>query len=179
VPNAVHCSGCCDKRNCLRPLRPQPYILPLDHCNRQRQLGVNILHNVVPPQCGGWESNHQVASPIFQLLHYRATLKENQNCKLIAILPIHRVSKNVPPVACYNIDTHEQILIFFGRNVTTCGSALPGKTGKHEIHIFHSNAVLVANAAAVKLCCMHSAPVRSLSERKIVICAVFDGIYIC
>ena len=31
---------------------------------------------------------------------------------------VHRVSKNVPPMACYNFDTHEQILIFFGRNVT-------------------------------------------------------------
>jgi len=26
--------------------------------------------------------------------------------------------KNVPPMACYNFDIHEQILIFFGRNVT-------------------------------------------------------------
>ena len=26
--------------------------------------------------------------------------------------------KNVPPMACYNFDTHEWILIFFGRNVT-------------------------------------------------------------
>jgi len=26
--------------------------------------------------------------------------------------PLHRVSKNVPPIACYNFDTHEQILIF-------------------------------------------------------------------
>ena len=26
---------------------------------------------------------------------------------------IHRVSKNVPPLACYNFDTHEWILIFF------------------------------------------------------------------
>jgi len=26
--------------------------------------------------------------------------------------------KNVPPMACYNLDTHEQILMFFGRNVT-------------------------------------------------------------
>jgi len=25
--------------------------------------------------------------------------------------------KNVPPMACYNFDTYEQILIFFGRNV--------------------------------------------------------------
>jgi len=31
---------------------------------------------------------------------------------------IHRVSKNVPPVACYNFDAHEWILIFFGTNVT-------------------------------------------------------------
>ena len=27
-------------------------------------------------------------------------------------------SQNVPPLACYNFDTHEWILIFFGRNVT-------------------------------------------------------------
>ena len=26
--------------------------------------------------------------------------------------------KNVPPMACYNFETHEQIMIFFGRNVT-------------------------------------------------------------
>jgi len=31
----------------------------------------------------------------------------------------------------------------------TCASALPGKTAKHENHIFHSNAVLVESAAAV------------------------------
>jgi len=31
---------------------------------------------------------------------------------------VHRVSKNVPPLACYNFDTHEWILILFGRNVT-------------------------------------------------------------
>jgi len=31
----------------------------------------------------------------------------------------------------------------------TCASALPGKTDKHENHIFHSNAVLVGSAAAV------------------------------
>ena len=61
----------------------------------------------------------------------------------------------------------------------TCASALPGKMGKHENHIFHSNAVLVESAAAVGLCCMHSAQVCCLSERKIVICAVFDSVYIC
>ena len=31
---------------------------------------------------------------------------------------LHCVSKNVPPLACYNFDAHEWILIFFGRNVT-------------------------------------------------------------
>jgi len=31
---------------------------------------------------------------------------------------LHRVSKNVPPLAWYNFDTHEWIFIFFGRNVT-------------------------------------------------------------
>jgi len=61
----------------------------------------------------------------------------------------------------------------------TCASALPGKTGKRENHIFHSNALLVESAAAVGLCCMHSAPVRCLPERKIVICGVFDSVYIC
>jgi len=39
----------------------------------------------------------------------------------------------------------------------TCASALPGKTRKHENHIFHPNAVLVESAAAVGLCCMHNA----------------------
>jgi len=33
-------------------------------------------------------------------------------------LVIQRVSKNVPPLACYNFNSHEWILIFFGRNVT-------------------------------------------------------------
>jgi len=31
---------------------------------------------------------------------------------------IHHVSKNVQPLACYNFDAHELILIFFGPNVT-------------------------------------------------------------
>jgi len=44
---------------------------------------------------------------------------------IFAVLPlnifyrcIHRVPKNVPPMTCYNFETHKQILIFFGRNVT-------------------------------------------------------------
>ena len=58
----------------------------------------------------------------------------------------------------------------------TYASALPGKTGKYENNIFHSNAVLVESAAAVGLCCTHNAPVRCLSERKMVISDVFDSV---
>ena len=31
---------------------------------------------------------------------------------------LHRVSKNVPPSTCYNLDMHDPITIIFGRNVT-------------------------------------------------------------
>jgi len=90
-------------------------------------------------------------------------------------------------MACYNFDTHEQILIFFDRNVTdkeavkrsfnmppqiTCASALPGKTGKHENHIFHSNAVFVESAAAVGLCCVHQCAVFLKEKLSSVICLV-------
>jgi len=61
----------------------------------------------------------------------------------------------------------------------TYAFALPRKMGKHENHIFHSNAVLVESAASVGLWYTHNAPVRCLPERKIVICDVFDSVYIC
>jgi len=80
--------------------------------------------------------------------------------------------KNVPPMACYNFDTHEWILIFFGRNVTDkvgnqktlyhatsnnlcfCTTWQNGKTRKS--HFFHS----------IGLCYTHNAPVHCLPERK-------------
>jgi len=66
---------------------------------------------------------------------------------------IHRVSKNVPPLACYNVDTRERILIFFGRNTTdkvsnqktlyyatstqlTCASAPPCKMENMKMAFF-------------------------------------------
>ena len=67
--------------------------------------------------------------------------------------------KNVPPLVCYNFDTRECILIFFGRNVTDkvsnqkalycatsnnvcfCTTLQNGETRKS--HFFHSNAVSV------------------------------------
>jgi len=49
----------------------------------------------------------------------------------------------------------------------TYASALPGKMGKHENHIFHSNAVLVESAAAVGLCCTHNAPCAVFLKEKL------------
>jgi len=74
---------------------------------------------------------------------------------LLILVVLHRVSKNVPPLACYNFNVRERILIFFGRSVTdkasnqktpqiTSASALPGKRGKHRNCIFHSNVCISA-----------------------------------
>ena len=102
--------------------------------------------------------------------------------------------RNVPPLAYYNFDKHEWNVNFFAemlpikyaikRRFTmppwiTCGSALPGKTWKHENHIFHSSAVLVEIGAAVGLCCTHNAPVCCLRERKksSVMCLIASNIW--
>jgi len=68
------------------------------------------------------------------------------------------VSKNVITLFCYNFDIHESILIIFARIAKqskqskdtflfqphlTSASALPGKTQKHKIASFHSNALLL------------------------------------
>jgi len=44
----------------------------------------------------------------------------HEQCDYVSVITtaIHRVSKNVPPSACYKFDAHEWILIFFGINVT-------------------------------------------------------------
>jgi len=81
-----------------------------------------------------------------------------------------RVSKNVPPLACYNFDAHEWILIFFGRNVTDkignqktlyyatsnnlcfCTTWQNAKTRRSHISLNNG------------LCYTHNAPVRCLPE---------------
>jgi len=50
------------------------------------------------------------------------------------LFTIHRVSKNVPPLACCNFDTCEQILIFFGRNFTDKVSNQTHFTMPHQIN---------------------------------------------
>jgi len=34
------------------------------------------------------------------------------------LLQIHHVSKNIPPLTCYNLDIHNPMMIIFGRSVT-------------------------------------------------------------
>ena len=93
---------------------------------------------------------------------------------LTGFVNIHRVSKNVPHLSCHNFDIHEWISIFFfvemlpiklaiKRRFTmppqiTCASALPGKTEKHENHVF------------TELDCAVFLKV------KVVICDVFDSV---
>ena len=70
-------------------------------------------------------------------------------------LQLHRVSKNVPPLTCCNLDIHGSIKTIFGTCVTekvgnkmyfifpphlTCAFALPGETGNPKIASFHLNA---------------------------------------
>jgi len=73
-------------------------------------------------------------------------------CPIYSIeLNLYRVSKNVPPLACYNFDTREWILTFFGSSATdkvrnqkthyyaTSNnlSCITWQNGKHENCIFH------------------------------------------
>ena len=68
---------------------------------------------------------------------------------------IHRVSKNVPPLACYNCDTHEWILTFFGTNVDKVSKqktlyyatsnnlcfCITWQNGKQEIAFFNTRCI--------------------------------------
>jgi len=58
VPKAAHRSGCRDKHNWPRPLKPQSIMQSLNHCDLLRHLGVNNL----PRQRRGRELNSQPAS---------------------------------------------------------------------------------------------------------------------
>jgi len=74
-------------------------------------------------------------------------------CPIYSIeLNLHRISKNVPPLACYNFDTCEWILTFFGRSATdkvrnqkthyyatsnNLSFCITCQNGKHENCILH------------------------------------------
>jgi len=49
-----------------------------------------------------------------------------------ANVPTYTVSKNVPPVTCYNCDVHHSLMIIFGTNVTE-------KVGNQTYFIFPSH----------------------------------------
>jgi len=94
---------------------------------------------------------------------------------------IHRVSKNVQPLACYNFDARERILICLGRNVTDkagnqktlyyatsnslcfCTTWQNGETRKSHISL---NWIVLHT---MHLCAI-------FLKEKIVICDVFDSV---
>jgi len=87
------------------------------------------------------------------------------------------LKKNIPPLACYNFDAREWILIFCGRNVTdkvgnqktlqiTCASALLSKLGNVKITFFTQ---LDCVTHTMHLCAV-------FLKETIVICDVFDSI---
>jgi len=79
---------------------------PRDHATRSVRIGASTY---VVLQCGLIISYSCSVTSCFSLSIFCT--------RLLAL--IYTVSqKNVPPLACYNIDTHEPILTFFGRNVT-------------------------------------------------------------
>jgi len=80
-------------------------------------------------------------------------------------LGVYYVSKNVPPLTCYNLDTHGSITINFWlkcyREVAikmyfifpphlTSASALHGETGNPEIASFHLNACFTKTHETLK-----------------------------
>ena len=90
---------------------------------------------------------------------------------------VYHVSKNVPPLACYNFDAHEWILIFFGRNVTdkVCQKMLYYVTSNNLCLYLSKRGNTKITFFTQLDCVTHSAPVHRLPERKkIVICDVFD-----
>jgi len=50
------------------------------------------------------------------------------------VAKLHRVSKNVPPSTCYNINIHDPITIIFGKNIT-------GKAKYHMMLCFPTSPV--------------------------------------
>jgi len=106
-----------------------------------------------------WTSSFIITKPVFYwweqphphtFAFYLWPISSSEIC----ILVIYTVfQKNVPPLACYNFDTHEWISTVLAEMLLikyaikkcfimvpqiTCASALSGKMKKHENHIFHS-----------------------------------------
>jgi len=65
-------------------------------------------------------TNPELAGPVaYRVCHRDRTNESPQPLKpsFSATAILHRDSKNIPPLACYNFDTREQILTVVGRNV--------------------------------------------------------------
>jgi len=101
---------------------------------------------------------------------------------LVCVICTPCLKKNVPPLACYNFDTHEWILIFFGRNVTD-------KVGNQKTLYYATsnnlcfcttwqNAETRKSHISLSWIVLHTQCTCVLSswKKKIVICDVFDSV---
>jgi len=73
------------------------------------------MQTTTKPKCHAKSHTSVLAILLYFPMLYRFLSKYKSDVFLL--LHIHRVSKNVQPLACYNFDAHEWILIFFGINV--------------------------------------------------------------
>jgi len=86
---------------------------------RRPVIMVGIWHSYWQQRTG---SQRSVFCSILYVIIARVTAVE---AEYLLVFPLSTLQvrytvsqKNVPPLACYNFDAHECILIFFGRNVT-------------------------------------------------------------
>jgi len=100
---------------------PRPRCWPCPDMHRATLIGLPALR--FDWQVRDYLSSHRRVVTILRSTDYTRSSQFSSLCNrprfiLYLSTTLHRVSKNVPPLACYNFDTHEWILIFLGRNVT-------------------------------------------------------------
>jgi len=111
-----------------------------------------------------------VSTSMFHVAERRKRKEAERGSKYTTL---HRVSKNVPPLACYNFDTHECILIFTDKvgnqktlyyatssNVCFCTTWQNGETRKSHFHSI---------TRTIHLCAV-------FLKEKVIICNVFDNV---
>ena len=80
-------------------------------CTCTLDAGLMIVHR---------PTDHATLPATIGHIFVRSTVTQPKKCSAFwtTAYTLHRVSKNVPPLACCNFNTYEWILIFFGRNAT-------------------------------------------------------------
>ena len=104
LPKVVYRSSSRNKHNCLRPLTPQPHMLPLDYCDLQRQIGVNNLPVLlIDSAAAGNRTRNHASSCILEycapLWHYALTKAQSESLEAVqkrAIRIVHIPTHGMP-----------------------------------------------------------------------------------